>query len=198
DGVVLLALLGIRQHRVRLADVQARTTLSFRDAVEGATVTLSTAEGRRITTKIPAGVRDGQKIRLRGKGAEGDPGAPKGDLILTVTVEKHPVFGRDGDHLTVDLPVTFAEAALGATVPVPTLDGSSVKVKVAPGTPSGRVLRVKGRGVAGRHGTGDLLARVQVVVPQRLSDEARRAVETLRDAEAGADPRASLFQQAAT
>lgn len=180
------------------ADVQARTTLSFRDAVEGATVTLSTAEGRRITTKIPAGVRDGQKIRLRGKGAEGDPGAPKGDLILTVTVEKHPVFGRDGDHLTVDLPVTFAEAALGATVPVPTLDGSSVKVKVAPGTPSGRVLRVKGRGVAGRHGTGDLLARVQVVVPQRLSDEARRAVETLRDAEAGADPRASLFQQAAT
>ena len=98
------------------ADVQARTTLSFRDAVEGATVTLQTAEGRRITTKVPAGVKDGQKIRLRGKGAEGDPGAPKGDLILTVAVDKHPVFGRDGDNLTVDLPVTFAEAALGATV----------------------------------------------------------------------------------
>ena len=180
------------------ADVQARTTLGFREAVEGSTVTLSTAEGRRITTKVPAGVRDGQKIRLRGKGADGDPGAPKGDLILTVTVAKHPVFGRDGDHLTVDLPVTFAEAALGATVAVPTLDGSSVRVKVAPGTPSGRVLRVKGRGVAGKHGTGDLLARVQVVVPQRLGDEARRAVETLRDAEGDADPRAALFQQAAT
>ncbi len=177
-------------------DVQARTTLSFRDAVEGATVTLTTADGRRITTKIPAGVKDGQKIRLRGKGGEGDPGAPKGDLILTITVEKHPVFGRDGDNLTVDLPVTFAEAALGATVAVPTLDGSSVRVRVAPGTPSGRVLRVKGRGVQGRHGTGDLLAKVSVVVPQRLTDTARQAVEALRAEEADVDPRAGLFERA--
>ncbi len=178
------------------ADVQARTTLSFRDAVEGATVTLQTAEGRRITTKVPAGVKDGQKIRLRGKGAEGDPGAPKGDLILTVAVDKHPVFGRDGDNLTVELPVTFAEAALGATVSVPTLDGTPVRVKVAPGTPSGRVLRVKGRGVTGRHGTGDLLAKVNVVVPQRLTDAARDAVEALRAEEAEVDPRAGLFEQA--
>ena len=179
------------------ADLQARTSLSFRDAVEGATVTLSTAEGRRITTKIPAGVKDGQKIRLRGKGGDGDPGAPKGDLILTVSVEKHPVFGRDGDHLTVDLPVTFAEAALGATVSVPTLDGTPVRVKVAPGTPSGRVLRVKGRGVHRRNGTaGDLLARISVVVPQRLTDAAREAVETLRSEESGVDPRAALFDQA--
>jgi molecular chaperone DnaJ len=178
------------------ADVQARTTLSFRDAVEGSTVTLTTAEGRRITAKIPAGVRDGQRIRLRGKGTDGDRGAPKGDLIITVTVEKHPVFGRDGNNLTVDLPVTFAEAALGATVTVPTLDGTSVRVKVAPGTPSGRVLRVKGRGVAGSKSAGDLLARVQVVVPQRLTDEARAAVETLRDEEADADPRAALFTPA--
>ena len=180
------------------ADVQARTTLSFRDAVEGATVTLSTAEGQRITTKIPAGVKDGQKIRLRGKGAEGDPGAPRGDLILTVAVEKHPVFGRDGDNLTVDLPVTFAEAALGATVSVPTLDGTPVRVKVSPGTPSGRVLRVKGRGVRGRHGTGDLLAKVSVVVPQRLTETAREAVEALRAEEAAVDPRAGLFEQAST
>ncbi len=180
------------------ADVQARTTLSFRDAVEGATVTLTTAEGRRITTKIPAGVKDGQKIRLRGKGDEGDPGAPRGDLILTVAVEKHPVFGRDGDNLTVEVPVTFAEAALGATVSVPTLDGTPVRVKVAPGTPSGRVLRVKGRGVQGRHGTGDLLAKVSVVVPQRLTDTAREAVEALRAEEAAVDPRAGLFEQAST
>ena len=115
-----------------------------------------------------------------------------------MTVDRHPVFGREGDDLTVDLPVTFAEATLGATVPVPTLDGSTVKVKVAPGTPSGRVLRVKGRGVRGKHGTGDLRARVTVVVPQRLTDEARAAVETLRDAEAGADPRAALLEQART
>jgi molecular chaperone DnaJ len=179
------------------ADVQARTTLSFRDAVGGATVTLTTAEGGRITTKIPAGVRDGQRIRLRGKGADGDPGAPKGDLILTVTVEKHPVFGRDGDDLTLDLPVTFAEAALGATVSVPTLDGTPVRVKLAPGTPSGRALRVKGRGVAGRHGTGDLLARVVVVVPQRLTEDARRAIELLRDEEHGVDPRAAMFERIA-
>ena len=179
-------------------DVQARTTLSFRDAVEGSTVTLSTAEGGRITTKIPAGVRDGQRIRLRGKGGEGDPGAPKGDLILTVAVARHPVFGRDGDNLTVEVPVTFTEATLGATVPVPTLDGGTVKVKVAAGTPSGRVLRVKGRGVHSSHGTGDLLAKVVVVVPQRLTDEARAAVETLRAAEADADPRAALFEQART
>jgi molecular chaperone DnaJ len=178
------------------ADIQARTTLSFRDAVAGQTVTLEAADGQRITTRIPAGVRDGQKIRLRGKGARGDPGAEPGDLILTVTVEKHPVFGRDGDNLTVDLPVTFAEAVLGATVSVPTLDGKPVKVRIAPGTPSGRVLRVKGRGVPKRDKAGDLLATVNVVVPQRLSDEAKAAVEALQSHDEGYDPRAALFAEA--
>lgn len=178
-------------------DVEARTTISFRAAAEGDTVTLQTPEGGRITTRIPAGVKDGQKIRLRGKGAAGDPGAPKGDLMLVVTVQPHPVFGRDGNHLTVDLPVTFAEAALGATVQVPTLDGTTVKVKVAPGTPSGRVLRVKGRGIKAKSGTGDLLAKVHVVVPQRLSAEAREAVEALRAQDEDADPRADLLQRAA-
>src|SRR6476646_4592956 len=100
-------------------DLTARTSLSFRDAVQGATVTLGTGGGDQITTRIPAGVKDGQKIRLRGKGQPGDAGATPGDLILTVTVEKHPVFGREGDNLTIDLPVTFAEATLGATVAVP-------------------------------------------------------------------------------
>ena len=179
------------------ADIQASTSLPFRDAVEGSTVTLRTAEGRTITARIPAGVKDGQKIRLRGKGQPGEPGAAAGDLMLVVTVQKHPVFGRDGDHLTLDLPVSFAEAALGATVTVPTLDGSSVKVRIAPGTPSGRVLRVKGRGVAGKAATGDLLARVQVVVPESLSDKAREAVEVLRDeAGSGPDARAELAEQA--
>jgi molecular chaperone DnaJ len=177
-------------------DLTARTTLSFRDAVEGATVTLSTGTGERITTRIPAGVRDGQKIRLRAKGAEGDPCAPRGDLVLTVEVERHPVFGREGDDLTVDLPVTFAEAALGATVPVPTLTGEPVRVRIAPGTPSGRVLRVKGRGVPRKGKPGDLLAKVNVVVPQRVSKEAREAVEVLRAEEAGTDPRAELFARA--
>jgi molecular chaperone DnaJ len=159
-------------------------------------VTLEAADGQRITTRIPPGVRDGQKIRLRGKGARGDAGAEPGDLILTVTVEKHPVFGRDGDNLTVDLPVTFPEAALGATVSVPTLDGTPVRVKIAPGTPSGRVLRVKGRGVKRGDKSGDLLAKVQVVVPQRLTDAGREALEAMQADEVGQDPRAELFERA--
>jgi molecular chaperone DnaJ len=180
----------------RGADLEARTTLSFRDAVEGSTVTLSTADGSRITARIPVGVKDGQKIRLRGKGNPGDQGAPAGDLMLTVQVKPHAVFGRDGDNLTVDLPVTFAEAALGATVSVPTLSGDPVKVRIAPGTPNGRVLRVKGRGIAGKHQAGDLLAKVSVAVPQRLSDRAREAVEMLRAEEADADPRVDVFAKA--
>ncbi len=176
------------------ADLTARTELSFRDAVEGRTISLD-VNGEKVNAKIPAGVKDGQKIRLRGKGGHGDGGAPRGDLILTVSVGRHPVFGRDGNHLTIDLPVTFAEATLGATVAVPTLDGSSVKVKVAPGTPSGRVLRLKGRGVATAKAKGDLLAKVQVVVPTDLTDAEREAVEVLRDAR-GDDPRATLASDA--
>ncbi|KQZ90005.1 molecular chaperone DnaJ [Phycicoccus sp. Root563] len=177
-------------------DLTARTSLSFRDAVAGSTVTLGVTGGGQITTRIPAGVKDGQKIRLRGKGQPGDRGSDNGDLILTISVEKHPVFSRDGDNLTLDLPVTFAEAALGATVSVPTLTGDPVKVRIAPGTPSGRVLRVKGRGVQVKGTPGDLMARVVVVVPQRLSDEAREAVETLRSQDEGHDPRAELFENA--
>jgi len=180
----------------RGADVQARTTLSFRDAVEGSTVTLSTANGSRITVRIPVGVKDGQTIRLRGKGNPGDQDAPAGDLMLTVQVDPHPVFGRDGNNLTVDLPVTFAEAALGATVSVPTLFGDPVKVRIAPGTPNGRVLRVKGRGIMAKDHTGDLLAKVSVTVPQRLSDKAREALEVLRAEQEGIDPRADVFARA--
>jgi len=177
-------------------DIEAHATLSFGDAVQGSTVTLSTADGSRITARIPVGVRDGQKIRLRGKGNPGDRGAPAGDLMLTVQIEPHPVFGRDGNNLTVDLPVTFAEAALGTTVSVPTLSGEPVKVRIGAGTPNGRVLRVKGRGIAAKNHTGDLLAKVSVVIPQRLSEKAREAVEVLRAEEADVDPRADVFARA--
>jgi molecular chaperone DnaJ len=180
----------------RGADVEAQTTLSFRDAVQGSTVTLSTADGSRITARIPVGVKDGQKIRLRGKGNPGDQGTPAGDLILTVQVGTHPVFGREGDNLTVDLPITFAEAVLGATVSVPTLSGDPVKVRIGVGTPNGRVLRVKGRGIVAKNHAGDLLAKVSVAIPQRLSDKAREAVEVLRAEEGDADPRADLLARA--
>ena len=112
-------------------------------------------------------------------------------------VTPHPVFSIDGNNLRVTVPVTFAEAALGATISVPTLDGSTVKVKVPAGTPSGRTLRVKGRGVQSSRSTGDLLVTVHVVVPQKLSRAAREAVEALAAETDGQDVRADLARQAA-
>ena len=177
------------------SDVEATTTLSFRQAVEGDTVSLRRGDGSTITTRVPAGVKDGQKIRLRGKGNPGPAG--NGDLILTVAVQPHPLFGRSGDDLTVTVPVTFAEAALGAQIAVPTFDGSSVTLKLPPGTPSGRVLRVKGKGVTRKDGSaGDLLVNVSVAVPQKLDGAAREAVEAYAAATAGDDPRAGLLEQA--
>ncbi|MBE7370323.1 DnaJ domain-containing protein [Dermacoccus abyssi] len=175
-------------------DVEARASITFRQAVEGSEVRISDADGQSFTARIPAGVKDGQKIRLRGKGRAGFGGGPNGDMILHVSVGTDPIFGRDGDNLTVELPVTFAEATLGATVQVPTFDGKSVKVRVAPGTPSGRSLRVKGRGVKTKKATGDLIAKVHVVVPKELTDEQRQAVETLAAGEA--DPREELLAKA--
>ncbi|WP_427869819.1 DnaJ C-terminal domain-containing protein [Leucobacter luti] len=176
-------------------DIQATTTLDFETAVQGKTVTLQAPSGA-VKVKIPAGVSDGQKIKVRGKGDPSPNGGPNGDIILTVSVRKHPVFERDGQNLRLKLPVTFTEAALGATVEVPTLGGPAVKLKVQPGTPSGRVLRVKGRGVKSSKGTGDLLAEVQVVVPKHLSDEAREALEAFREVEPKENPREDLMARA--
>lgn len=176
-------------------DVEASTTLTFRQAVDGDTVTLRREDGSTVTTRVPAGVRDGQKIRLRGKGNPGPGG--NGDLILEVSVEPHPLFGRDGDNLTVTVPVTFPEAALGAQISVPTFDGSTVTVKLPAGTPSGRTLRVKGKGVKRKDGTaGDLLVHVSVAVPQKLDGAAKDAIEAYAAATAEDDPRANLFAQA--
>jgi len=177
-------------------DVEATTTLPFRQAMEGSTVSLM-VEGRTVNARIPPGVRDGQRIRLRGKGRPGEQGGPAGDLVIAVHVEPHPVFGLDGRDLRATVPVTFAEAALGAQIEVPTLDGRSVRVKVPAGTPSGRTLRVRGHGVHAPQGTGDLLVTVQVVVPQRLSDTARAAVQAFDAATADGDVRADLRTRAA-
>ncbi|NEC92714.1 DnaJ C-terminal domain-containing protein, partial [Streptomyces sp. SID12501] len=151
---------------------------------------------RTMQVRIPSGVSDGQRIRLRGKGSPGDPGAPAGDLVITVHVEPHPVFTLDGSNLRVTVPVAFDEAALGATIDDPTLDGSTVRVKVPAGTPSGRTLRVKGKGVTTSSGTGDLLVTVQVVVPQKLSAAAKEAVQAFGIATSGEDVRADLMAQA--
>ncbi|MDQ1597725.1 MAG: molecular chaperone DnaJ [Microbacteriaceae bacterium] len=174
-------------------DLAASTTLDFLTAIKGDTVKLRPADGKPISVKIPAGVSDGQKIRLKGKGEPSMDGGAPGDLTLTVSVRPHPVFVRDGLNLRVDVPVTFTEATLGATIEVPTLGGEPVKLRVAAGTPSGRVLRVKGRGVTTTKGTGDLLATVQVAVPGHLSAEAREALERFAALQPTENPRAELI-----
>jgi molecular chaperone DnaJ len=128
---------------------------------------------RTITVRIPPGVADGQRIRLAGKGS---PGSPPGDLYVRVSVAPHPVFKRKGNNLTVHVPISFAEAALGGTVAVPTVDGT-VTLKVPAGTASGRTFRVKGKGVPSKKGPGDLLVTVDVKVPTQMSDEERQALE---------------------
>jgi len=180
----------------RGADVSARTTLDFQTAVRGETITLQGEDGKPFKVKIPAGVADGQKVRLRGRGRPSPDGGEAGDVVVSVTVRPHPVFTREGLNLRVTVPVTFTEAALGATIEVPTLGGDPVKLRVAPGTPSGRVLRVKGRGVESSKGTGDLLAEVQVAVPAHLDDRAREALERFQDLEPKENPRADLMSKA--
>jgi molecular chaperone DnaJ len=177
-------------------DFTATTTLDFLTAIRGETIKLQPADGSPINVKVPAGVSDGQKIRLKGKGEPSPDGGDPGDLVLTVTVRKHPVFERDGLNLRVDVPVTFVEATLGATIEVPTLGGEPVRLKVAPGTPSGRVLRVKGRGVTTTKGQGDLLATVQIAVPSHLSSEARAHLEGFAAAMPKENPRAELIAKA--
>jgi len=149
-----------------------------------------TTQTRTITVRVPAGVRDGAKLRIAGKGTPGTRGGPAGDLFVTVRVGAHELFGRSGDDLTLTLPITFDEAALGTTVRVPTLNGS-VGVKIAPGTPSGRTLRVRGRGVAKKNTAGDLLVTVEVAVPQRLNSHAREALEKFAAAQPY-DPRPGI------
>ena len=177
-------------------DLTAGTTLDFLTAINGDTITLQPSGGKPIKVKIPAGVADGQKIKIRGKGEPSQDGGEDGDLVLTVTVRKHPVFERDGMNLRVDVPVTFVEATLGATVEVPTLGGEPVRLRVAAGTPSGRVLRVKGRGVTSPKGIGDLLATVHIAVPSHLSDDAKKHLEEFAAAMPDENPRTELLEQA--
>ncbi|GAA1129099.1 MULTISPECIES: DnaJ C-terminal domain-containing protein [Microbacterium] len=180
----------------RGADVTARTTLDFATAVQGETITLQGEDGKPFKVKIPAGVADGQKIKLRGRGRPSPDGGENGDIVVQIAVRPHPVFTREGLNLRVVVPVTFTEAALGATIEVPTLGGDTVKLRVAPGTPSGRVLRVKGRGVTTTKGTGDLLAELQIAVPSHLDEAAREALEKFQSLEPNENPRADLMAKA--
>jgi len=152
---------------------------------------------RSIQARIPAGVKDGQRIRVRGKGANGENGGPAGDLYVVVKVSPHRLFGRKADNLTLEVPVSFDEAALGAEIKVPTLSGAPVTLKIPSGTPTGRTFRVRGKGARKSDGTvGDLLVTVEVQVPAVLDPATREAVESYRAATAGKPLRGNLFEGA--
>ena len=177
-------------------DLSHRATIDFIDSIKGTTLKLSFQSGGQVQVKIPAGIQDGQKVKVRGKGQPSPNGGEAGDLLVNVHVKPHPVFTRDGNNLRVTVPVTFVEAALGSTISVPTLGGEPVKLKVAPGTPNGRVLRVKGKGVELAKGVGDLLATVEIAVPSHLSDKAKKALEEFNEHVPQEDPRADILARA--
>jgi molecular chaperone DnaJ len=177
-------------------DLVAATEVSFRDAANGSLISM-TIEGRSVQARLPAGVTDGQRIRLRGKGRPSANGGPPGDLILTVHVAKHPVFSMDGRNLRITVPVSFDEAVFGATVDVPTLDGERVKVKVPAGTSGGTTLRVKGRGIATKDGRGDLLVRIDIAVPDNITKAAKEALQVFALETAKDDPREKLYHDEA-
>jgi molecular chaperone DnaJ len=146
---------------------------------------------RQVQARIPAGVADGQTIRLKGRGAPGRGGGPAGDLLVEIKVMPHPLFGRSGDDLTVRVPITFSEAVLGGVIDVPTLDGPHVSLRLKPGTQSGSRHRVRGKGIATKKSTGDLIVTTDVLVPTSLSDAERDAVEALAAATT-TNPRSSM------
>ena len=169
-------------------DREEQISLSFSEAVHG--TTRPVASGERpdragVKVRIPAGVADGQRIRLRGRGAAGPAGGPAGDLYVIVRVDDHPIFGRDGDNLTITVPVSIGEAAMGARIAVPTFEGEPVTLKLAAGTQPGSTLRVRGRGLPTDRGTGDLLVTVTVAVPDKLNAAQRRALKDFEEATKG-------------
>jgi molecular chaperone DnaJ len=179
-------------------DLQTEATITFRESVFGTTLDLRLATDRgqaqNISARVPTGVSDGAKIRVKGKGAQGEAGP--GDLFIELHVKPHPIFSRKGENLTITLPVTFAEAALGADIKVPTMAGDDVTVRIAPGTPNGRTLRVKGRGITKGSTTGDLLVTVEVQVPQRVDGKALEALKTFAEETSSQDVRADFTTKA--
>ena len=179
-------------------DLQTEATITFRESIFGTNLDLrlgiDRGQTQNITARVPAGVNDGAKIRVKGKGAAGEAGP--GDLFIQLHVKPHPIFSRKGENLTITLPITFAEATLGADVKVPVMSGDEVTVRIAPGTPSGRTLRVKGRGISKGSTTGDLLVTVDVQVPQRVDGKALEALKIFAQETAHEDVRADLASKA--
>jgi molecular chaperone DnaJ len=178
-------------------DLSTTASINFIDSVNGTTVKLN-LRSESVSVKVPAGIQDGQKLKVKGKGQPSPNGGPAGDLVVTIKVKPHAVFTRDGDNIRISVPVTFSEATLGATIEVPVLGGEPVKLKVAPGTPNGRTLRVKGKGVQFGSRQGDLLATVEVMVPAHLPSKAKKLLEQFDAELPGENPRQDLISRAGT
>jgi len=171
-------------------DVATDLQLSFHEAIAGVTKQIK-INGNTVKVKIPKGVDDGTRIRLKGRGGSGVRGGPPGDAYVTVHVNDHPVFARSGRNLGITVPITFVEAALGAEIQVPTLEGS-VRLRIPAGTRPGKTFRVSGRGVETSDSRGDLLVTIEVAVPEHLTDEQRSLLEKFRDNGPQENPRAHL------
>ncbi len=197
-GDIFSSLFGGRKAPRKGQDIQTEVSISFRDALFGKEIDLRlSGQGNAphtITVRIPAGVTDGAKVRVKGRGAPGEAGP--GDLYVLVNVIPHPVFTRKGENLHINVPVTFTEAALGADISVPTIEGDEVKVRINPGTQNGKTLRIKGRGVKKGVNAGDLMATIEVQVPQRIDGKAKKALEDFASATANDDVRSEFLQRA--
>ena len=178
-------------------DLSTTASINFIDSVNGTTVKLN-LRNESVSVKVPAGIQDGQKLKVKSKGQPSPNGGPAGDLVVTIKVKPHAVFTRDGDNIRVSVPVTYAEATLGATIEVPVLGGDPVKLKVAAGTPNGRTLRVKGKGVQFGSRQGDLLATVEVMVPAHLPAKAKKLLEQFDAELPDENPRQDLISRAGT
>ena len=176
-------------------DLTNTSTVDFIDSIKGTTLKIGIG-GESVSVKVPAGIQDGQKLKVAGKGQASPNGGPKGDLVVTIKVRNHPVFSRDGDNVRVTVPITIAEAILGSTIQVPLLGEAPVKLKVSPGTPNGRTLRVKGKGVQKPGKEGDLLATVEIAVPAHVNDKAKELIEKFNQELPDEDPRAELISKA--
>ena len=175
-------------------DATTSARITIQQAYDGAEVSVFRPGGSQTQVRLPRGVKDGQKIRARGKGHPGAGGA--GDLIVTVRVDSHPVFDREGDNLLVRVPVTLEEAVKGGVIEAPTLDGGSVKLRLAAGSPAGRKLRAKGRGFVTKKGTGDMLVIPEVQLPANLTPEAESALDAFFALAPQANPREDLLSEA--
>lgn len=184
----------------RGVDLEASLDLSFIDAVNGMTTSLRLStngekSSREVNVRIPAGVDNGQRIRIKGRGEPGRSGGPAGDLFITCNVAPHNLFGREGKNLTLQIPITFIEATLGANIEVPTLDGASVTLRLKPGTQSGSRHRVKGKGITAGSSCGDLIVSVEVVVPRDLTGKQKKLIEQLEEV-LEESPRSHIFSSA--